>query len=113
MEEVEEESDDGDDNDIEEENKEIIKNFKRKKSMRKRSVYLGDDPEKIELLAKIAELEKNVIDNEKLEDAEVREEGEKVDKNELAKRIKEQEELIKKAEKSQKRRKNSSKLIRN
>ena len=38
------------------------------------------------------ELEKNVIDNEKLEDAEVREEGEKVDKNELAKRIKEQEE---------------------
>ena len=92
LEEVEEESDDGDDNDIEEENKEIIKNFKRKKSMRKRSVYLGDDPEKIELLAKIAELEKNVIDNEKLEDAEVREEGEKVDKNELAKRIKEQEE---------------------
>ena len=92
LEEVEEESDDGDDNDIEEENKEIIKNFKRKKSMRKRSVYLGDDPEKIALLAKIAELEKNVIDNEKLEDAEVREEGEKVDKNELAKRIKEQEE---------------------
>ena len=91
LEEVSEVSD-GDDNDVEEENKEIIKNFKRKKSLRKKSVYLGDDPEKIALLAKIAELEKNVIDNEKLEDAEVREEGEKVDKNELAKRIKEQEE---------------------
>jgi len=85
LEEVSEESDD-DDNEVEEENKEIVKKF-----MRKRSVYLGDDPEKIQLLAKITELEKNLIDNVKLEDAEVRE-GEKVNKNELAKRIKEQEE---------------------
>ena len=85
LEEVSEESDD-DDEVVEEENKEIVKKF-----MKKRSVYLGDDPEKIALLAKIAELEKNVIDNVKLEDAEVRD-GEKVNKNELAKRIKEQEE---------------------
>ena len=86
LEEVSEESDD-DDNDVEEENKQIVKKYKKKKS-----VYLGDDPEKIALLAKISELEKNLIDNVKLEDAEVRDEGEKVNKNELAKRIKEQEE---------------------
>ena len=67
LEEVSEESDD-DGEAVEEENKEIVKKF-----MRKRSVYLGDDPEKIALLAKIAELEKK-------------------NKNELAKRIKEQEE---------------------
>ena len=42
-------------------------------------------------MAKIAELEKNLIDNVKLEDAEVREGEEKLNKNELAKRIKEQE----------------------
>ena len=87
LEEVSEESDDGDDAEVEEENKQIVKNFKKKKS-----VYLGDDPEKIELMAKIAELEKNLIDNVKLEDAEVREGEEKLNKNELAKRIKEQEE---------------------
>ena len=85
LEEVSEESDD--DNEVEEENKEIVKKF-----MRKRSVYMGDDPEKIALLAKISELEKNLIDNVKLEEGEVRDEGEKVNKNELAKRIKEQEE---------------------
>ena len=85
LEEVSEESDD-DDNEVEEENKQIVKKF-----MRKRSVYLGDDPEKIQLLAKITELEKNLIDNVKLEEDEVRE-GEKVNKNEMAKRIKEQEE---------------------
>ena len=87
LEEVSEESDDGDDAEVEEENKQIVKNFKKKKS-----VYLGDDPEKIALMAKIAELEKNLIDNVKLEDAEVREGEEKLNKNELAKRIKEQEE---------------------
>ena len=87
LEEVSEESDDGDDAEVEEENKQIVKNFKKKKS-----VYLGDDPEKIALMAKIAELEKNLIDNVKLEDAEVREGEEKMNKNELAKRIKEQEE---------------------
>ena len=87
LEEVSEESDDGDDAEVEEENKQIVKNFKKKKS-----VYLGDDPEKIALMAKIAELEKNLIDNVKLEDAEVREGDEKLNKNELAKRIKEQEE---------------------
>ena len=85
LEEVSEESDD--DNEVEEENKEIVKKF-----MKKRSVYMGDDPEKIALLAKISELEKNLIDNVKLEEGEVRDEGEKVNKNELAKRIKEQEE---------------------
>ena len=85
LEEVSEESDD-DDNEVEEENKQIVKKF-----MRKRSVYLGDDPEKIQLLAKITELEKNLIDNVKLDEDEVRE-GEKVNKNEMAKRIKEQEE---------------------
>ena len=87
LEEVSEESDDGDDAEVEEENKQIVKNFKKKES-----VYLGDDPEKIALMAKIAELEKNLIDNVKLEDAEVREGEEKLNKNELAKRIKEQEE---------------------
>ena len=87
LEEVSEESDDGDDAEVGEENKQIVKNFKKKKS-----VYLGDDPEKIALMAKIAELEKNLIDNVKLEDAEVREGEEKLNKNELAKRIKEQEE---------------------
>ena len=87
LEEVSEESDDGDDAEVEEEYKQIVKNFKKKKS-----VYLGDDPEKIALMAKIAELEKNLIDNVKLEDAEVREGEEKLNKNELAKRIKEQEE---------------------
>ena len=87
LEEVSEESDDRDDAEVEEENKQIVKNFKKKKS-----VYLGDDPEKIALMAKIAELEKNLIDNVKLEDAEVREGEEKLNKNELAKRIKEQEE---------------------
>ena len=92
LEEVSEESDNDNDNEVKEENKEIVRNYMRKKITRKRSVYLGDDPEKIALLAKIAELEKNVIDNVKLEDAEVRDEGKKVDKNELAKRIKEQEE---------------------
>ena len=85
LEEVSEESDD--DNEVEEENKEIVKKF-----IKKRSVYMGDDPEKIALLAKISELEKNLIDNVKLEEGEVRDEGEKVNKNELAKRIKEQEE---------------------
>ena len=85
LEEVSEESDD-DDNEVEEETKQIVKKF-----MRKRSVYLGDDPEKIQLLAKINELEKNLIDNVKLDEDEVRE-GEKVNKNEMAKRIKEQEE---------------------
>ena len=77
LEEVSEESDDGDDAEVEEENKQIVKNFKKKKS-----VYLGDDPEKIALMAKIAELEKNLIDNVKLEDAEVREGEEKLNKNE-------------------------------
>ena len=90
LEEVSEESDD-EDNNVPEENKQIVRKYMRKNT-RKKSVYLGDDPEKIALLEKIAELEKNLIDNVKLEDAEVREEGEKVDKNELAKRIKEQEE---------------------
>ena len=86
LEEVEEESDDEGNDELEEENKEIVRKFKRKKS-----VYLGDDPEKIALLAKISELEKNLIDNVKLEDDEARY-GEKIDKKEFVKRIKEQEE---------------------
>ena len=93
LEEVSEESDEPDDNEeVKEENKEIVKKYMKRKSTRKRSVYSGDDPEKIALLAKIAELEKNVIDNVKLENDEVKNEGERVNKNELAKRLKEQEE---------------------
>jgi len=86
LEEVEEESDD-DSEDLEEENKKIVRKYTRKKS-----VYMGDDPEKIALLAKISELEKDLIDNVKLEDDEARYGEEKIKKKEFVKRIKEQEE---------------------
>jgi len=86
LEEVEEESDD-DSEELEEENKKIVKKYTRKKS-----VYMGDDPEKIALLAKISELEKDLIDNVKLEDDEARYGEEKIKKKEFVKRIKEQEE---------------------
>ena len=90
VEEVEEEDEDNNNEELEEENKAIVRKYQRKKS-----VYLGDDPEKIALLAKISELEKNLIDNVKLEDDEARY-GEKIDKKEFVKRIKEQEEENKK-----------------
>ena len=86
LEEVEEESDD-DSEELEEENKKIVRKYTRKKS-----VYMGDDPEKIALLAKISELEKDLIDNVKLEDDEARYGEEKIKKKEFVKRIKEQEE---------------------
>ena len=75
LEEVEEESDD-DSEELEEENKKIVRKYTRKKS-----VYMGDDPEKIALLAKISELEKDLIDNVKLEDDEARYGEEKIKKN--------------------------------
>ena len=86
LEEVEEESDD-DSEELEEENKKIVRKYTKKKS-----VYMGDDPEKIALLAKISELEKDLIDNVKLEDDEARYGEEKIKKKEFVKRIKEQEE---------------------
>ena len=86
LEEVEEESDD-DSEELEEENKKIVRKYTRKKS-----VYMGDDPEKLALLAKISELEKDLIDNVKLEDDEARYGEEKIKKKEFVKRIKEQEE---------------------
>ena len=76
LEEVEEESDD-DSEELEEENKKIVRKYTRKKS-----VYMGDDPEKIALLAKISELEKDLIDNVKLEDDEARYGEEKIKKKE-------------------------------
>ena len=67
---------------------------KKKKLMKKKSEYgddfvqVVDDPEKAALIAKIAELEKNMIDNKKLEDAEVKK-IETLDKEEMEKKMKE------------------------
>ena len=83
----EEEEEEGNEN-----KEEKPKKIKKKKS----SVYndfvdVVDDPEKAALLAKIKELEKNMIDNEKLEKAEVKLEK-SLSKDELEKMMKEQEE---------------------
>ena len=58
-------------------------------------VQIIDDPEKVALMAKIKELEKNMIDNKKLEKAEVQIKK-SLTKEELEKRMKEQEEENKK-----------------
>jgi len=74
---------------------------KKKKLVKKKSEYgddfvqIVDDPEKAELMAKISALEKNMIDNKKLEDAEVKR-SKTLDKEELEKKKKEQEEENKK-----------------
>ena len=71
---------------------------KPKKLKKKKSQIYGndfvqvvDDPEKEALLAKIAELEKNMIDNKKLENAEIKLKD-SLNKEELEKRMKEEEE---------------------
>ena len=77
------------------------KSKKKKKIMKKKREYgddfvqVVDDPEKAELMAKIAALEKNMIDNKKLEDAEVKR-SKTLNKEEIEKRKKEQEEENKK-----------------
>ncbi len=92
IEEYEEEEEENENNDLD--NKEE-KKTKIKKKISK--VYKGDfvqvidDPEKVALMKKIAELEKNMIDNKKLEKAEVNIKK-SLSKDELEKRIKEQEE---------------------
>ena len=93
----EEEDDDGDNNDENNGGEE-----KQKKIKKKRSKYYGDDfvqviddPEKASLMKKIAELEKNLIDNKKLEKAEIKRKD-SLNKEELEKRMKEQEEENKK-----------------
>ena len=93
------EEDEEEDEGGEEENEEKPK--KKKKLKKKKSEYgddfvqVVDDPEKAALMAKIAELEKNMIDNKKLEDAEVKK-IETLDKEEMEKKMKEQEEENKK-----------------
>ena len=97
VEEEEEEEEDEDEAGI----KKKEKSKKKKKIMKKKSEYgddfvqVVDDPEKAELMAKIAALEKNMIDNKKLEDAEVKR-SKTLNKEELEKRKKEQEEENKK-----------------
>ena len=63
-------------------------------------VQVVDDPEKDKLIAKIKELEQNLIDNKKLEQQAVNkdndDEGDGVDKEEIQRRMKEQEEENKK-----------------
>ena len=92
-EEEEEEENDKNDND----NNEGKPKFKRKITKKITKVYKGDfvqvidDPEKAALMSKIAELEKNMIDNKKLEKAEVNIKK-SLSKDELEKRMKEQEE---------------------
>ena len=97
VEEEEEEEEDEDEAGV----KKKEKSKKKKKIMKKKSEYgddfvqVVDDPEKAELMAKIAALEKNMIDNKKLEDAEVKR-SKTLNKEELEKRKKEQEEENKK-----------------
>ena len=97
VEEEEEEEEDKDEAGVEKKEK----SKKKKKLIKKKSEYgddfvqVVDDPEKAELMAKIAALEKNMIDNKKLEDAEVKR-SKTLNKEELEKRKKEQEEENKK-----------------
>ena len=85
----------------EEDNKENNQEKIKKKIIKKKSKQYGDfvqvidDPEKVALMAKIKELEKNMIDNKKLEKAEVKIKK-SLTKEELEKRMKEQEEENKK-----------------
>ena len=100
-EEEEDDDNEGEDDDDNDENKEKKpkKTKKRKKGKKEENyndfVQVVDDPEKASLLAKIKELEKNMIDNKKLEEAEVKR-SKTLDKEELEKKIKEQEEENKK-----------------
>ena len=88
-EEEEEEDNPGEDNI---EVKENHKKLKKKKSKKYGDfVQVVDDPEKDALIAKIAELERNMIDNKKLENAEINIKK-SLSKDELEKRMKEQEE---------------------
>ena len=97
VEEEEEEEEDEDEAGI----KKKEKSKKKKKIMKKKREYgddfvqVVDDPEKAELMAKIAALEKNLIDNKKLEDAEVKR-SKTLNKEEIEKKKKEQEEENKK-----------------
>ena len=87
-EEEEEEEDEQKDNN----NEERPKKIKKKKTKNYGDfVQVIDDPEKKALMAKIAELEKNMIDNKKLEEAEVNIKK-SLSKDDLEKRMKEQEE---------------------
>ena len=87
-EEEEEEEDEQKDNN----NEERPKKIKKKKTKNYGDfVQVIDDPEKKALMAKISELEKNMIDNKKLEEAEVNIKK-SLSKDDLEKRMKEQEE---------------------
>ena len=93
--EEDEEEDEGDEEEKEEKPKKKKKFKKKKSEYGDDFVQVVDDPEKAALIAKIAELEKNMIDNKKLEDAEVKK-IETLDKEEMEKKMKEQEEENKK-----------------
>ena len=98
IEEEEEEEDNYEENfeEINEEKPEKPVKKKKKKKMSIKNNYGGfEDPEKVDLIKKIKELEKNMIDNKKLEKAEFKRKD-SLTKEELEKKMKEQEEENKK-----------------
>ena len=111
VEEEEEEEEDEDEAGI----KKKEKSKKKKKIMKKKSEYgddfvqVVDDPEKAELMAKIAALEKNLIDNKKLEDAEVKR-SKTLNKE---KQMKENEEMEKKMKRIQEEKAKEEELLKN